>query len=260
MKKIKTVYWIWSITILFTLFFAYYQRATGPTYPVKGSAIIGGDKISYKLIRSCTSGKGAEIKILAKNDFVTGRIYFKEYKSPQPRNEFWMKRQGDYLSYTLPSLPPSGKMMYQVLLLDNYKSIPLTKKPIILRYKGNVPALILIPHILLMFLAMLFSTRAGIEAILKRSKTFLYSCLTLACLVAGGIILGPFVQKYAFGSFWTGFPFGYDLTDNKTAFALLFWIIAVIVLNKHRENRIWPVIASIMLIIVFLIPHSLLGS
>jgi len=107
---------------------------------------------------------------------------------------------------------------------------------------------------------MLFSTRAGIEAILKRSKTFLYSCLTLACLVAGGIILGPFVQKYAFGSFWTGFSFRIRFNRQQNCLCFVIWIIAVIVLNKHRENRIWPVIASIMLIIVFLIPHSLLGS
>jgi len=260
MKNLKPIYWIWSVTVLLTVFFAYYQRKTGPTYPIKDTAIVGNDVIHYKLLRSCNSGQGAEIKIQVKDSNIIGRIYFKKFRSPEPRDEFWMKRQGEYLTYTLPSQPPAGKLLYQVVLMDNYKSVLLTPKPILIRFKGKVPSGILIPHILFMFLAMLFSTRAGIEAILKRSKAFLYSYLTLAFLVAGGIILGPIVQWYAFGSFWSGFPFGRDLTDNKTFLALLFWVTAVIVLFRHRENRTWPVIASVMLIIVFLIPHSLLGS
>ena len=36
-----------------------------------------------------------------------------------------------------------------------------------------------------------------------------------ATLGLGGMILGPIVQKYAFGAYWTGIPFGHDLTDAK---------------------------------------------
>jgi hypothetical protein len=41
------------------------------------------------------------------------------------------------------------------------------------------------------------------------------------------MILGPVVQYYAFGEFWTGVPFGWDLTDNKTLVAVIFWALAV---------------------------------
>ncbi len=49
------------------------------------------------------------------------------------------------------------------------------------------------------------------------------------------MILGPIVQKYAFGELWTGIPFGWDLTDNKTLIAFLFWILAVI-MNRKKER------------------------
>jgi len=87
----------------------------------------------------------------------------------------------------------------------------------------------------------------------------LYSVLTLATLIAGGMILGPLVQKYAFGAFWTGVPFGWDLTDNKTLIALIFWIFAVI-MNKKRNTGLYTVIAAAVTLIVFSIPHSLFGS
>jgi hypothetical protein len=31
-------------------------------------------------------------------------------------------------------------------------------------------------------------------------------------------------------------------------------------MKKNRENRLWPILASIVLLAIFLIPHSVLGS
>ena len=33
-----------------------------------------------------------------------------------------------------------------------------------------------------------------------------YTGLTLILFLFGGMIMGPVVQKFAFGEFWTGFP------------------------------------------------------
>jgi hypothetical protein len=68
------------------------------------------------------------------------------------------------------------------------------------------------------------------------------------------------MQKLAFDAFWTGWPFGHDLTDNKSLVAFIFWVIALVVMKKNRENRLWPILASIVLLAIFLIPHSVLGS
>ncbi|MDZ7774483.1 MAG: hypothetical protein U5L09_02140 [Bacteroidales bacterium] len=99
-------------------------------------------------------------------------------------------------------------------------SVKLSQEPVIIRFKGAVPDYILIPHILLMFAAMLFSTRAGLEVVLKRKRTLLYATVTVITLFLGGLILGPVVQNYAFGDYWTGWPFGHDMTDNKTLVSL----------------------------------------
>jgi hypothetical protein len=74
------------------------------------------------------------------------------------------------------------------------------------------------------------------------------------------MVFGPIMQEYAFGAFWTGWPFGHDLTDNKTLVALIFWIIAYFKLRKDSTNRTWPIIAAVVMLAVFFIPHSVLGS
>ena len=85
--------------------------------------------------------------------------------------------------------------------------------------------------------------------------------ITFIFLVLGGLIFGPIVQKYAFGAYWTGFPFGHDFTDNKTAFAILFWAIALIMsLFRNKNTRWWILAAAIVLLSTYLIPHSLFGS
>ena len=52
----------------------------------------------------------------------------------------------------------------------------------------------------------------------------------------GGMLLGPFVQKYAFGEFWTGWPNGHDLTDNKTLIMWLVWAAALYVVMKYKTR------------------------
>jgi len=131
--------------------------------------------------------------------------------------------------------------------------------PVVIRFKGGVPGFILLPHILFMFIAMLFSTLAGLMSIIKYPLYKKYSVWTLILLIAGGAILGPVVQYYAFGDLWTGIPLGWDLTDNKILVALVFWILAV-VMNRKRERPIYSALAAFVLLLVYSIPHSLFGS
>lgn len=74
------------------------------------------------------------------------------------------------------------------------------------------------------------------------------------------MILGPLVQKYAFGAYWTGWPVGTDLTDNKTLIALIGWLAAALALRTVPRPGVWIVLAAVLMLGVFMIPHSLRGS
>ena len=50
-----------------------------------------------------------------------------------------------------------------------------------------------------------------------------------------------------------------DLTDNKTLIAVIFWIIAFFA-NRKKQRPVWIIIASIVMLMIYLIPHSMFGS
>ena len=83
--------------------------------------------------------------------------------------------------------------------------------------------------------------------------------IALLFLIIGGFILGPIVQKFSFGQFWTGWPLGKDLTDNKVIFALIPFIAAWI-LRKKSYGRWLAILAAAVMLVVYLIPHSARGS
>jgi hypothetical protein len=89
--------------------------------------------------------------------------------------------------------------------------------------------------------------------------------VALVGITAGGLVLGPIVQEHAFGAYWTGWPFGEDLTDNKTLATWLAWVVAVFVLGRRRDPgdrtaRCTVVAAAAVMIAAYLVPHSLRGS
>ena len=84
--------------------------------------------------------------------------------------------------------------------------------------------------------------------------------MAFVLLAIGGLLLGPAVQKYAFDAWWTGWPFGHDLTDNKTAIAVAAWGIALLRTRGGRGARVAIVVAALVTMAVFIVPHSMFGS
>jgi hypothetical protein len=257
--KIKNIY-LWIIAIIITLASAYYQRVTGPSYPLKGKANINGKEVVYNLDRSHSSSEDFKLRIEMNDPAVTGNVKWKRYKSYDEWISMPMVNQNGALEALIPKQPPAGKIIYQVELNAGNQSIKLTNAPVVMRFRGDVPGGVLIPHILCMFIMMLLSTRTGLEYFSQTPRYKIYTLLTLVFVIAGGMILGPVTQKFAFGEYWTGVPFGFDLTDNKTLIALIAWIAGLWGVYKSKHPGRWILAAAVITLIVFLIPHSVLGS
>lgn len=252
---------LWFLTIFITLSSVIYQRLTGPTHPLRGQVQIKDSSFKYRFLRNYDTTDDAPVKIIIPNQKIKGEMQWKRYKSHDEWTIVTLERSGDTLKTWLPKQPAAGKVIYWITLRDESgKRYPLSPEPVILRFKDPVPAVILIPHVIIMFVSMLLGVRAGLEALVNGKNAYRFTFWATGLLFIGGLILGPLVQKYAFGAFWTGWPFGYDLTDNKTLFSFILWSIALWVGRKKDKGRIWIIIAAVVQLLIYLIPHSVLGS
>ncbi len=265
---------LWGAAVVLMLAAGVHQRRTGPTYPIRGEVTVGAESYAYRLLRSQETTERARIAIPQPGAEATGTLSYRRYptddafEAVELEPEPWQK--GPALAGYLPIQPPAGKMEYYVELQTAEGPVRIpeagSEEPtIILRYKGPVPAAILIAHVAGMFFSMLIGMRAGLGALFAPGDIRSLSRLTLIGLTAGGLVLGPFVQKHAFGEYWTGFPRGYDLTDNKTLIMWIVWVLAVLVLGKKAKRiagmgRIAVVVAALVMTAVYLIPHSMRGS
>jgi hypothetical protein len=252
---------LWVLAVLIAAGTMVYQRITGPTYPVRGRADVGGTVVKFELPRSAVVTRDAEILIPVDDATVTGEIKYKRYKTDDPFSAITLERKGDALVGSLPKQPRAGKLLYQVALAQGDKTVVLNHPdPMIIRFRGEVPIWVLIPHVLFMLLALLFSARAGLEALNKNADPLKFAKWAAVCLFIAGFLLGPLMQYYGFGKLWTGFPLGTDMTDNKTLLAMIVWILALRAGRKGHPARAWVLAAAIVCFAVFLIPHSVFGS
>ncbi|MBE0675431.1 MAG: hypothetical protein IH591_12290, partial [Bacteroidales bacterium] len=252
----------WFLAVVITISAAIYQRRTGPTYPKRAEVTVNGETYSLKLVRSLGLEERPAVRLAIDDETASAAIYYKRFKTSDTytREEFSYKvipiqsfimnkvfgmdeMKGFFAS--VPQQPPAGKLQYYIEITDaNGTQTLFEETPVIIRFKGTVPGWVLTPHIFLMFFAMLLSTLAGLMAAGGRDTQRRYGILTLIFLLAGGMVLGPVVQYFAFGEFWTGVPFGWDLTDNKTLLAVIFWVLAV-AMNYRKQRPVYTIVAAV---------------
>ena len=211
-------------------------------------------------MRSHGGEQNCKLELPIPDQKITGTLSYKKYPTRDNWTVVELERQYDNLIGYLPHLPPAGKYEYKISLEKNGKSYSLTNdEPVLIRFKGDVPGSILIPHIFFMFFAMFLGNLAGIMGVFKHKQYRFFTNVTVIALFIGGMILGPWVQWYAFGEAWAGVPFAWDLTDNKTLVAFIFWVLAFF-MNRKKERPVYVIVAAIVMLLVYSIPHSMYGS
>ncbi len=250
----KIIFWV--LAFLITAGSAVFQRMTGPSYPKKGEDTFEGKQIKYTLERSHVSSSNYLIEIETGDESIKGAIYWREYKSNGEFNVVEMVG-GKVLKGELPARKPLEKLEYFVKLHKGENSIDLGGDRVtVIRFKGDVPNIILIPHIIAMFLSMLLATRTGLEIFNKEPKYVNLTIWTLVILFIGGFPLGFAMNWYAFGEMWGGIPFGNDITDNKTLIAFVGWLVAFWMIKKNQLPKLFVILAAILMLLVYMIPHS----
>lgn len=257
--KLKKVL-LWVLAVFVSLAAMFYQRMTGPTYPKKYEITYQNEEYSFSLPRSNNGRPGDyPVEIELPENF-SGKVIWRLFPTENPWDTLIMERQADTLRTSLPHQPPAGKIEYHLELMADGQLIDLHEEEnVVIRFRGDVPAWALLPHVLMMVLTVIWSMATIFFALANIPSYKKHMGVTIIFLLIGGFILGPIVQKYSFGQFWTGWPLGEDMTDNKVLFALVAYLLAWFLRNKSYGKWL-AILAAVVMIVVYLIPHSMNGS
>jgi len=252
--------WLWTLAVIVTATTLVYQRMTGPTYPLRGHVVLGGQHIALKLLRTHGGADAMPVRIVAPDTAVKGSVQWRRFPSPDAWDTLALVRHGDTLATTLPHQPPAGKLAYQLRLARGGERLVFPAEPAITRFKGDISAYVIVPHLLCIFGGLLLLMRAGLGAMQREARYPAWSRAGLLVFCLGGFVFGPWMQHQAFGPWWTGIPFGWDPTDNKTLIAVVAWLFALWRLRGGKDARGPVMAAALITLVVFLVPHSVFGS
>jgi hypothetical protein len=147
---------------------------------------------------------------------------------------------------------------------------------ILVKYKGEVSPAVLILHVIFMFAAFFFMVQSLWSAVgilrgtERKAGAVSYARWVLICSFIGGWPLGFLLNYQAFGYLWEGYPFGYDITDNKTQVMFVFWLVSLLLVRgsflgrSEESDRLGArsFAAAVMVsfavsLLLFIVPHSL---
>ncbi len=192
-----------------------------------------------------------------------------------------MNRAGDgRWRAELPWYDKGTKIHYAIELLlggDIVARIPENEgSSLYIRYKGEVSRTVLILHIIFMFLSFYFMVQALWSAVgilagrAWKGEAVSHARWVLLSSFIGGWPLGFILNYQAFGVVWEGFPFGYDITDNKTQIMFVFWLVSLLLVRGSLMGRgeerdaLAPrgfaaavVVSFVVSLLLFIVPHSL---
>ena len=189
--------WILGLVAFVAMFaMASYQRRTGPTWPVAVDETLAGSEVSGELIRTQAGKDDARVALVVESAETQGAVVWRRYPTQDEWSHLEMVREDSddtsQLAAYLPNQPMAAKLEYSVRLWEGDKELTLPHgETAVIRFRDDVPAWVLIPHIVVMFATLWIVFRAALGAIIGEigARRFIPSILGL--LLFGGFILGP---------------------------------------------------------------------
>ena len=159
----KFLYWLLAVVI--TIALSVYQRMTGPTHPQKVAVELNGTSYQQKLPRSGVQ-RDEVLKLKDIPQSTLAQLHYRQYPTNNAYTTVDFEWKDNQWQAFLPVQPVGGKLQYYITVGGRDY---LADEPVMMRFRNDVPAGILVPHILLMFAAMLFAVYT-LMLVLTRKK------------------------------------------------------------------------------------------
>ena len=253
---------LWAVACVVTVAAGVWQWHRGASGPQRGEVKISGQRVSYQLPSRGTAGEPLRVTVGVAPE-VAGTVRWRHSQGEEPFQALTMLRDDDVLVSLLPAQPAGGWIEYELVLFGAFglARIP-SDEPVQVRSWGRASPLVVLPYLAAALLSVLFGVRAGLAAGFERPEARLLTWIAAACVTVCGVILGPLVQRSAFGAYWTGWPLGADVVDHKALVVWLAWIVAAVTMvpargAADRFARTVVTVAAAALVAVAFLPDGL---
>ena len=269
--------------ILLTVVLLFLARQLSMNRPEEVEISAGGIKLRHTTVFEQV-GDGCPVLFLdisseAVDIARTDLVYFESDRDTEKREKMLEMEAGRWKG-SLPGRAKGNRLRYyfEVETADG-GSLRLPEEGVVgflVKYKGEVSGFVLLLHVIFMFGAFFFMVEAALCALRllagdeNKRMTMLMVRWLIFFTFLGGWPLGFILNGQRFGPIWEGFPFGYDITDNKTQLMFIFWLVTIILSwssfigkgekadHVGRKGFAIAVLTSFILsLAIFLIPHSL---
>ena len=148
------------------------------------------------------------------------------------------------------------------------------KSVITVRFEDVRPTKLIYSHVAVMFAAFCLMLLAAFSSLsYPKDPRSITRAARLAVAVVSLLLVGIFgigtkIELAMYGSSWSGFPSGGNLTDTGAAILLLYWSVVVLILRKQIINvesseelitkrvQLLLIIGTVLAAICYLIPHG----
>lgn len=208
------------------------------------------------------------------------RIILRSSESSVLRRSFMHYEGFGRFSFKVPNLDKGKRFEYAFEVTTATKEkIRVPSDPerfFLIKYKGKVSRVVIYLHIIFMFGAFYYMIQSLFSAIgiltgrASKTEAVRMTRWVLICSFIGGWPLGIILNYQAFGVIYEAFPFGYDVTDNKTQLMFLFWLLSALLVRgsffSSDESRdrlgsrgfaVAVIVSFVVSLALFLIPHSI---
>jgi hypothetical protein len=281
MKFLKII-----IAVLITLAVLGYARKTS----VGRSAKISIEKEGIKIEQMTTPKQEGETPAVIKanvSNASTVKLFYKVGDKPEYEIYEMKESQSEKGLYetSVPTYPKGIRGYYYIEASSGQKPALIVTlpdksspkfKPVTLKYQGKPPAWLILIHVLTAFIAVFFAVLSVFSAWrVKKDNNAISAAIINPLLAVISMFVSFFpsgfaMNWYTFGTIWEAFPFGKDITDNKSQIIFLAWLLILILFKgslfgkSDNKNLVgsklyFPAvsIAFLVMLIIYAIPHSL---
>ncbi len=249
-KKQKLI--LWLSAVLLAVLLSYFKSVTSSDFPITGTTVINGEKITYAFDKLFSGKEAFKISLRTDADSLKGFVVWHKNNS-ESNDTLILKKEKGFLSCNIPLQKPMTEISYRVFVQSKSSTIQIPKEQTLhTKFLGFVPRSISSTLILTFFFGLLLSIRIGLTYFELQSKSKTFAIFSLISFSLYGLFLVPVKRLFELGAVNQAPPKMFEMFSiADLTFAFIWLVVSIGMFNSN--NKIWNVTGAVATLVAFLL-------